>query len=36
MNEMRRDMGWDANWMQAERDLYYNPTVALLELNPNP
>ena len=31
MTEMRRDMGWDANWMQAERDLYYNPTVALLE-----
>ena len=24
-----RDMGWDANWLQAERQLYYNPTVVL-------
>ena len=22
-------MGWDANWLQAERQLYYNPTVVL-------
>ena len=31
MDELRRDMGWDMNWLQAERDLYYSPTVALLE-----
>ena len=24
-------MGWDANWLQAERQLYYNPTVVLLD-----
>ena len=31
MLELRRDMGWDANWLQAERQLYYNPTVVLLD-----
>ena len=24
-------MGWDANWLQAERQLYYNPSVVLLD-----
>ena len=31
MLELRRDMGWDASWLQAERQLYYNPTVVLLD-----